>query len=441
MACILHGLSACAKEGAEAAVDSLSKAIADACAWMVKESFTWWVETDPEGVNGQVAAEISRVTQPLSLGIAVAGVIVVGIKMAMNGKPDPLVPMGISIFKMAFWSTCGTLVVNQFMTMSNSFSGWVLGNSADDKFAKKFAEVFGFGSYISLAAAVIVLGLLGFLAGVAQWVIGLMREGSVTVLAGLLPLAASGELLGGAAQGWMPRVFGWLLALIFWQAAASLVYFTAFHLIGDARNPEDTLVGLAMMLVALLALPSLMKLFSWAAGSVTESRGGGGLMGTATLAAAALRSQAAHSEGAQVVTARQQAESISRALGDPGGAPGASPEGARPGPSGDSGGGRGGNSTTVGGPGGTGAGGAGQGSEASAASGPTSAAGTGGSAAAAQGARAASGAAAGAGAAGAGAAAGAVAGPAGAAVVAAQAAHGAAQSAANKMTNPPNSGQ
>lgn len=315
MSCGITDLGGCAKEGAQSAIEALAHALADACSWMIKESFTWWIQTDPTSVNSNIVTAIRNVTTPLSIAIALAGVIVVGIKMSVSGKPDPLVPLGTGLFKLAFWTTTGTIVINSFMKYSSAFSGWILDQSAGRKFGQELEKAFGFGSIFSILGAVIVLGILGFLAGVVQWIIGLMREGSVTILTGLLPLAAAGEL-AGFGKAWMPKIFGWCLALIFWQPCAALVYFTAFHFIKDSRDGQDTLVGIAMMVLALFTLPALIKLFSWATNSVMESGGGGGLMGAAALTAAGLRAKASSGGGAQTITARQQSEQISRSLGE-----------------------------------------------------------------------------------------------------------------------------
>ncbi|MBV9023712.1 MAG: hypothetical protein JO362_07930 [Streptomycetaceae bacterium] len=411
MSCGITDMGACVKDGAQSAIEALAHAIEDSCAWMIKESFTWWIDTNTDGVNTSVVDSIRQVMLPVTIAVAVAGVILVGIKMVVSGKPDPLISLGEGLFKLAFWTTCGTATVNLFMQASAGFSKWVLDQATGRAFGARLAEIFGFAGLDNMFAAIILLGILGFLAGVVQWILGLLREGSVIVLTGCLPLAAAGQL-AGFGRAWLPKVFGWTLALIFWEPGASLIDFTAFKLIGNGRGPTEVLVGLSMMLLSLLALPVLIKLFSWASGSVMDSSGGT-MAALAGFGAAALRLQASRDgSGAQPISAAQHAQMISQNLPDPG----QNPQGATPPPPPtpeDSPGAPPPPSTPQGDPGGN---------IPSQSTGAQVAAGTGAETAAATTAGAST-----------------VAGPAGVAVEAAQIVHGAANSAANNMTNPPSS--
>ncbi|MGW3201939.1 hypothetical protein ACWDBD_46985 [Streptomyces sp. NPDC001118] len=426
MSCGITDPGGCVKDAAKSAIEALAHAIADACAWIIKESFTWWVDTNTDGVNTSVVDAIRQVMLPLTIAVAVAGVILVGIKMVVSGKPDPLISMGEGLFKLAFWTTCGTATVNLFMQASSGFSKWVLDQAAGRAFGARLAKVFGFSGVPGMFAAIILLGILGFLAGVVQWLIGLLREGSVIVLTGCLPLAAAGQF-AGFGRAWLPKIFGWTLALIFWQPCASLIYFAAFKLIEKGRGPTEVLIGLSMMMLSLIALPALIKLFSWASGSVMDG-GGGTLASLANLGAAGLRLQASRDGGgAQPISAAQQAQMISQSLPEPG----EGPKGAAPAaPSSPDSGSDGGSSSQSPAPSTPPA----QQGEAAAnipaqSTGAPAAAGAGAEAAGAAGTAAAGTTTAAAGAATAGV---------GAAVVeGAQAIHGAANSAANSMTNPP----
>ncbi|SCG10274.1 hypothetical protein GA0115255_127283 [Streptomyces sp. Ncost-T6T-2b] len=416
MACGVTDLGGCIKEGAESAVEALANATADACAWAIKQAFTWWVDTDPDGLNTAVSDSIRDVTQPLALGVAVSGIIIMAIQMVISGKPDPLIPLGAGLGKFLLWTTTGTLLITNAMKMGAGFSGWVLDDAAGRDVGAAFGKAIAFDLLDGTPGAVFVLALFGFVAGIAQWLIGFLREGAVVILAGCLSLAASGSM-APFGRKWLPKVLGWTLAFVCWQPAASLVYRAAFEFIGEADDSGDTLIGLAMLIMAVACLPVLMKLFNWAADSVMDS-GGGTLSGVASTAGAGLR-MAANSGGGQPHSASRQAELISRSLpaqGEGGHGSGSGPRGARtaaaqkpdtaaPGKPSTAQKPVGGTPAPAGAPAAAGS------TAAPAAAKATTTATT----------KAAS----------------AAAGPAGAVVQVAQAAHGAAQTAANKMTNPP----
>jgi hypothetical protein len=139
----------------------------------------------------------------------------------------------------------------------------------------------------SLSAAeaygVVLLGVLFNLAilliAIAQLILMVFREASVVILAGLLQLAAAGSFTR-LTSGWLPKVTGWMLALVCYKPAAATVYAVAFLLLG-ADGVRNSIVGLAVLLLALFALPVAMKFFTWTTGNLAPSPSTLGMLGTA----------------------------------------------------------------------------------------------------------------------------------------------------------------
>ena len=185
----------------------------------------------------------------------------------------------------------------------------------------------------STALVVVVLGIVAIIISAIQAVLMLFRQGALVVLAGVLPLAAAG-MLTPATRRWFPRVTGWMLALIFYKPAAAMVYATAFTMIGTGKDPRTVLMGFTMVFLSLLALPVLMRLFTWTTGHVADSSGGGGFLQTALQGAVAVGALRGMSGGAGGSGPVEQARMVSARLGPAGSGPaGASPPGtgARPG--------------------------------------------------------------------------------------------------------------
>ena len=65
-----------------------------------------------------------------------------------------------------------------------------------------------------------------------QALLMLFRDGSVLILAGSTPLAASGSFTN-ATNGWMPKLMTWQLALIFYKPMAAMVYAAAIWMQGE----------------------------------------------------------------------------------------------------------------------------------------------------------------------------------------------------------------
>lgn len=162
----------------------------------------------------------------------------------------------------------------------------------------------------------IVLGVVAIVMTAVQAVLMLFRQAAVIILAGVLPLAAAGAL-APATRGWFKRTTGWMLALIFYKPAAAAVYATTFTIIGRSSDPRAVLTGFAMVFLSLLALPVLMKFFTWTTGSI-ETSANGGLLGTVLSGAVAIGAARGYGGGPGGLSASDQARFLSGQLGPPG---------------------------------------------------------------------------------------------------------------------------
>jgi hypothetical protein len=181
----------------------------------------------------------------------------------------------------------------------DAWSSWVLDMSAQGGFGKRLTEILSLNA--AAPGVVIVLGIIAILVGAIQAVLMLFREAALVVLAGLLPLAAAGTMTA-LTKPWFRKLTGWMIALIFYKPAAAAVYATTFTMIGEGKDPRTTLMGFAMMLLSLIALPVLMKFFTWTTGSLAAAgSGGGGILGasvTGAMAVGAFRTSGSGSAGA-----------------------------------------------------------------------------------------------------------------------------------------------
>jgi hypothetical protein len=156
----------------------------------------------------------------------------------------------------------------------------------------------------------------------------LFRQAALIILAGVLPLAAAGSI-APMTRPWVRKVTAWMLALICYKPAAAAVYAVAFTMIGSGGSPETALMGFVMLLLSLVALPVLMKFFTWTTGTITGSGGGGQLLGAAAVGAVAIGAMRTSGGG----SAQDQAAYLNSRLSPPpadgatGGTHGGSPAG------------------------------------------------------------------------------------------------------------------
>ena len=215
---------------------------------------------------------------------------------------------------------------------SDAFSSYVLNAATGGQFQHRFGLLLA-GTAGVAPGLVIILGIVAVIMSAIQAVLLVFRLGAVIVLSGTLPLAAAGQLTP-RTKPWLWKVLGWELSLIWYKAAAALVYAAGFALIGTPGSGTiGFLMGIAVLLLSLVALPALMKFFNWTTGELQQS-GGGGFLGTAAgamQAAGAMRSFGMSPSG--------QASAVNGSLGSAGGGPGG-PQPGGPQPGGPQAGGR-----------------------------------------------------------------------------------------------------
>ena len=238
--------------------------------------------------------------------LAVLSVIVAGIRMAWENRADPGKDLIKSLLTLLVVAGAGVTFTQLFITASDAFAVWLLRGSlecdvAGDKacFGKNVALLLTLGANPGTgtglgAMLVIILGIIASLAAFLQIVLMVARSGMLVILAGTLPMAAAATNTE-AGKGWFRKCVGWLVAFLLYKPAAAVVYAAAFQLVGtNVFRDDDALVsvltGLMLMILALVALPALMRFVTPLVGSLSGGAAGGAV---AVGAMAALPSGAA----------------------------------------------------------------------------------------------------------------------------------------------------
>ena len=117
----------------------------------------------------------------------------------------------------------------------------------------------------------ITMGLLSIVASLLQVMMMIVRNGMLVLLLGVLPLAAAATNTE-MGRTWFKRCVTWLVAFLAYKPVAALIYAAALRLASTPITPgelEDTskaivssITGFVMMVLALFALPALMRLLT-----------------------------------------------------------------------------------------------------------------------------------------------------------------------------------
>jgi hypothetical protein len=287
------------------AVKNMAKAIADAVGQTVQTLGTFWVNVETPALTsapgGSAASDPVLFLQNSlyfwTASLAVLSVLVGAAKMTIERRGAPLRDLGRSLATLIVVSGAGVAAVGLLTVAADQFSAWIIKNSTDGtSFNENITTLLALSASSPIGSIMIILlGLIAILASVMQIVLMIIRGGLLVILTGIFPTAAAFTNTE-AGRGWFQKCMAWLIAFILYKPAAAIVYATAFQLsgskifgnVGDGKDFGSalltTVTGLALMVIALFAMPALMRFVTPMVGAVA---GSGGALAAGTVGALA----------------------------------------------------------------------------------------------------------------------------------------------------------
>ena len=287
------------------AVKNMAKAIADAVGQTVQTLGTFWLNVGTPALTsapgGSTASDPVLFLQNSlyfwTASLAVLSVLVGAAKMVIERRGAPLRDLVRSLATLIVVSGAGVAAAGLLTVGADQFSAWIIKNSTDGtSFNDNITAMLALSATSPIGAIMIILlGLIAILASVMQIVLMIIRGGLLVILTGIFPTAAAFTNTE-AGRGWFQKCTAWLIAFILYKPAAAIIYATAFQLSGTkifgySGDGKDfgsalltTVTGLALMVIALFAMPALMRFVTPMVGAVT---GGGGAMAAGSVGALA----------------------------------------------------------------------------------------------------------------------------------------------------------
>lgn len=302
-----EGASDWAGEAVGGAIEDLAASISDALAQIVLTLATFWVDMPTSNLTvagGEASPTVAFLQNGLwywTAVLAVLGVIIGGTRMMWEQRGAPIRELVRSLLTLTLVSGMGLSVIAFLIVASDGFSSWIIDQATDgDGFSNAIEGMLLTGQADTAVFMVIILGLIGIVTSITQIVLMVVRSGMLVVLAGILPTTAAFTNTEMGKQ-WFQKTIGWTIAFILYKPAAAIVYAVAFRLVGGGEMSGFTgilnsITGLALMVVALFALPALMRFVTPLVGAVAS--GGGGMAAGAGAAAVAAMPTGARSLGA-----------------------------------------------------------------------------------------------------------------------------------------------
>ncbi|MET8098190.1 hypothetical protein ABZV29_17175 [Streptomyces sp. NPDC005236] len=275
----------------DGAVVAFAKAIGDATSDVLKALNGVWMHVDV----GDASGPIGRITQEVDwlVGyVAVASLLIAAIRMALDRKGQPMKQAFMGMWKVILVGAVAVPVVQALTTASDLYAQDVyeksdLGNQASTMLGVLTLDQPGL---------ILIFGLLVMLSSFVQICLMYIRIGVMIMLVGTLPLAAASSMTGWG-EGWWKKHVGWLSAWLLYKPAAALIIYSATSMTKGTKNLDQTIAGLGMLIMAVFALPALLKLIVPATAALGGTSGGTVAMNAVNNVATGAVSIAANSTG------------------------------------------------------------------------------------------------------------------------------------------------
>jgi type IV secretion system protein TrbL len=275
--CGTFDLTCQAGQAVSSVFESIVNDIAQGAADLVVNTSTWWVQTDSVNPLDSAVLTAQAATFPLIAAIMVGSILVQAIRLILSRKAEPLITVATGLFRYAVVSALGLVLLQGALQAGDALANQVLDGAANN-FALFMRDALTKNQ--DSAFIVLLCSILAALLSVVQWLLMLVRQAGLLVLAAMLPLAATNRT-------WLNRLLPWLIGIAVYKPAAAFIYYIGFTYLSspNSNDPGGTstmLTGCMVLLLAVVAMPVLMKFFSWSGTQISgASSGGSGFLGAA----------------------------------------------------------------------------------------------------------------------------------------------------------------
>lgn len=243
-----------AGKASSAAMDGITGWFQGAAADATKTLTSLWLKIDSPDVDdpSSSAMWLQERLNYFVLVAMVASFLVAAWKIATQPQVQHARDLSDSIVRVLIVTTVGGLLITTSVQIGDIFAQWIL-EQADVKLSGMVML-----TGITMAPLVLILSIIVLLAQLVQVLLMIVRNAMIIYLAAVLPIAAASSTTAAGKQWWAKSV-GWLVAFILYKPVAALIYAGALKMMDTSSNLGEQITGVAAMVMAIFALPALMR--------------------------------------------------------------------------------------------------------------------------------------------------------------------------------------
>ncbi len=308
-------LSGAAAKVTNSFLDEVRKSAADATTTILKTLGTFWLNIPSPKVSNLPDSELTGAAAPTNLqasgaaGVlqgnlgyltilaAVVGLIVCGARLGITGRSEHGSEAVKMLVRLIAVTAAGAGIVDILIKGGDVFSPWIISSATGAPFDQTAPSLLTNEGLLAMTPLLTIIVAIFALFGAGAMVIFMILRGALLIiLIAVWPLSAS---LTSTEQGlqWYKKINAYLIAFVLLKPVASIIYAAGYLLIKDGHEFQTTdpgvsalmasLTGMAILAVAGLSLPALLRFVAPATASGSGAMTGAAVMGAAVAVGAA----------------------------------------------------------------------------------------------------------------------------------------------------------
>jgi len=296
-------------------LDEVRKSAADATTTILKTLGTFWLNIPSPKVSNLADSQLTGAAAPTNLqaagpaGVlqgnlgyltilaAVVGLIMCGARLGMTGRSEHGSEAVKMLVRLIAVTAAGAGIVDILIKAGDVFSPWIISSATGAPFEQTAPSLLTNEGLLAMTPLLTIIVAIFALFGAGAMVIFMILRGALLIiLIAVWPLSAS---LTGTEQGvqWYKKINAYLIAFVLLRPVASIIYAAGFLLIKDSHDFQTTdpgvsalmasLTGMAILAVAGLSLPALLRFVAPATAAGSGAMTGAAVMGAAVAVGAA----------------------------------------------------------------------------------------------------------------------------------------------------------
>lgn len=256
-------------------------------------------ESDPVGA---AITTLQGYMTTITVFFAVLGILIAAARMAWTARAEPIKEVGAMFLRVLFVQAGALLGTQTLLKAGDEFAPWLVTTASGNDMNHSIVTLMPFisGSAGSFAVygpfvvtqgigAMLIIGIILLIVTALQVLFLILRDVLLAILLAFLPTLAAASLFKGGSEGF-EKALGWMVALILYKPVAAAIYVLGVLMVTNVAGDQSTagqewmalLLGTLTLVLAVVAMPSLVKFVAPAAGrGVSNAFSGGAALGAA----------------------------------------------------------------------------------------------------------------------------------------------------------------